>query len=96
MRVDRIGYGAGTRDFPSTPNVLRVLIGELDAAAASHTVVVIEAEIDDMNPQIFGVADGSTAGRGRARRLLHVDPDEEESAGDAAHRDRRHRPRASD
>ena len=55
MRVDRIGYGAGTRDFPNTPNVLRVLIGEQDSAAPSHSVVVIEAEIDDMNPQIFGV-----------------------------------------
>ena len=55
MRVDRIGYGAGTRDFPHSPNVLRVLIGELDAEAPSQTVLVIEAEIDDMNPQIFGV-----------------------------------------
>jgi hypothetical protein len=55
MRVAQIGYGAGTRDFPDMPNVLRVLIGESDAAAASRTVVVIEAEIDDMSPQIFGV-----------------------------------------
>ena len=55
MRVDRVGYGAGTRDFPSTPNVLRVLIGEQDSSAPSQSVVVIEAEIDDMNPQIFGV-----------------------------------------
>jgi hypothetical protein len=55
MRISQIGYGAGHRDFPDTPNVLRVLIGESDAAAASHSVVVIEAEIDDMNPQIFGV-----------------------------------------
>jgi uncharacterized protein (TIGR00299 family) protein len=55
MRIAQIGYGAGNRDFPNTPNVLRVLIGEADAAVSSHTVVVIEAEIDDMNPQIFGV-----------------------------------------
>jgi pyridinium-3,5-bisthiocarboxylic acid mononucleotide nickel chelatase len=55
MRVERVGYGAGTRDFPDSPNVLRVLIGQMDAAAPSHSVVVIEAEIDDMNPQIFGV-----------------------------------------
>jgi uncharacterized protein (TIGR00299 family) protein len=55
MRVRKIGYGAGTRDFPDTPNVLRVLIGEADAAQPAQTVVVIEAEIDDMNPQIFGV-----------------------------------------
>ncbi len=55
MRVAQIGYGAGTRDFAEMPNVLRVLIGEADATAASHTVVVLEAEIDDMNPQIYGV-----------------------------------------
>ena len=55
MRVRNIGYGAGSRDFIDTPNVLRVLIGEADAAAPSPSVVVIEAEIDDMNPQIFGL-----------------------------------------
>jgi uncharacterized protein (TIGR00299 family) protein len=55
MRIAQIGYGAGNRDFSDTPNVLRVLIGESDVAATSHMVVVVEAEIDDMNPQIFGV-----------------------------------------
>jgi pyridinium-3,5-bisthiocarboxylic acid mononucleotide nickel chelatase len=55
MRVSAIGYGAGSRDFADTPNVLRVLIGEADATAPSADVVVIEADIDDMNPQIFGV-----------------------------------------
>jgi uncharacterized protein (TIGR00299 family) protein len=55
MRLETIGYGAGSRDLPDTPNVLRVLIGEAAEATQSHAVVVIEAEIDDMNPQIFGV-----------------------------------------
>jgi pyridinium-3,5-bisthiocarboxylic acid mononucleotide nickel chelatase len=55
MKVRRIGYGAGARNFEDTPNVLRVLVGDSDASASSHTVTVIEAEIDDMNPQIFGV-----------------------------------------
>ena len=55
MRLRTVGYGAGSRDFADTPNVLRVLIGEADHASAALTVVVIEAEIDDMNPQIFGV-----------------------------------------
>jgi len=55
MRVSAVGYGAGSRDFPETPNVLRVLIGEADEAAPSASVVVIEADIDDMNPQIFGI-----------------------------------------
>ncbi len=55
MRLEKIGYGAGSRDLPDTPNVLRVLVGEAASDAPSHVVVVIEAEIDDMNPQIFGV-----------------------------------------
>jgi pyridinium-3,5-bisthiocarboxylic acid mononucleotide nickel chelatase len=55
MRLQRVGYGAGARDVPDTPNVLRVLIGESDTTAPSTRVVVIEAEIDDMNPQIFGM-----------------------------------------
>jgi uncharacterized protein (TIGR00299 family) protein len=55
MRLKTVGYGAGTRDFADTPNVLRVLIGEADAAAPARRVAVIEAEIDDMSPQIFGV-----------------------------------------
>ena len=54
MRVAQIGYGAGARDFADTPNVLRVLIGETDTARPTNAVVVVEAEIDDMNPQIFG------------------------------------------
>ena len=54
MRLETIGYGAGSRDLPDAPNVLRVLIGEASDHAAAQTVVVIEAEVDDMNPQIFG------------------------------------------
>ena len=54
MRLRQVGYGAGSRDFADTPNVLRVLIGDSDRSQA-HAVVVIEAEIDDMNPQIFGM-----------------------------------------
>ena len=54
MRTSAIGYGAGTRDLPDTPNVLRVMVGEADSRATSHAVTVIEADIDDMNPQIFG------------------------------------------
>ena len=55
MRPRAVGYGAGSRDFTDTPNVLRVVLGDADDQAAAHVVVVIEAEIDDMNPQIFGV-----------------------------------------
>jgi uncharacterized protein (TIGR00299 family) protein len=54
MRVNRIGYGAGARDFAGTPNVTRVVLGEADGAPGGEGVVVIEAEVDDMNPQFFG------------------------------------------
>ena len=58
MRVRTVGYGAGRRDLTGTPNALRVLIGDDDAAstgAGVERVAVIECEIDDMNPQIYGV-----------------------------------------
>jgi pyridinium-3,5-bisthiocarboxylic acid mononucleotide nickel chelatase len=63
MRVSRIGYGAGTRDFERHPNVLRVLVGETASSEEDERVVVIECEIDDMNPQLFGpLMDGLYAG----------------------------------
>jgi len=55
MNVEHVGYGAGDNDFPANPNVLRVLLGRENATASATRVVVIECEIDDMNPQIFGV-----------------------------------------
>src|SRR3954468_2472304 len=66
MRLERVGYGAGSRDLPDTPNVLRVLIGESAdlTRSAPQAVVVIEAEIDDMNPQIFGVLMDQLLGAG--------------------------------
>jgi uncharacterized protein (TIGR00299 family) protein len=58
MTVEHVGYGAGGRDIPSTPNVLRVVVGraEGEGHAQAERVSVIECEIDDMNPQIFGIA----------------------------------------
>lgn len=54
MSVTSIGYGAGDRDFPGVPNVLRMLVGESAEAGATERIVSIECEIDDMNPQLFG------------------------------------------
>ena len=55
MRVDRVGYGAGARELAGTPNVLRVLVGESTEEPTTERIVVLECEIDDMNPQLFGV-----------------------------------------
>jgi uncharacterized protein (TIGR00299 family) protein len=54
MRVNTIGYGAGNRDFPGHPNVLRVVLGESDDLQRFERIVSMECEIDDMNPQLFG------------------------------------------
>src|SRR5687767_3213981 len=55
MTIDRVGYGAGDRDLPNTPNVLRVLIGESTDQPHTEHIVVLQSEIDDMNPQLFGM-----------------------------------------
>jgi hypothetical protein len=57
MKVSAIGYGAGTADLESQPNVLRILAGDVsDKNVGDHggTIRVLEANLDDMNPQIFG------------------------------------------
>ena len=54
MTIERIGYGAGERNPAGMPNVLRVIVGESAASGPLERVAVIECEIDDMNPQIFG------------------------------------------
>ncbi len=55
VRLERIGYGAGDRDPGGQPNVLRAMLGSADRPADLERVLVVECEIDDMNPQIFGV-----------------------------------------
>ena len=58
MKIVRIGYGAGAKDFPTHPNIARLMLGEraegAGATAGDETVLVIEANIDDMNPQLYG------------------------------------------
>jgi uncharacterized protein (TIGR00299 family) protein len=59
MKIEKSGYGAGSRDFPGHPNVVRLTIGKtvsnaLAAKTASETVTVLEANLDDLNPQVFG------------------------------------------
>jgi uncharacterized protein (TIGR00299 family) protein len=59
MCVEKIGYGAGSRDLEKTPNVLRAMVGEITSTIRSKseevdTIGVIETNIDDMNPQLFG------------------------------------------
>ena len=52
INVERIGYGAGRDDLPH-PNLLRLIIGASAPTSAKERVIVVETNIDDMNPQIY-------------------------------------------
>lgn len=61
MKVERIGYGAGEKDFQGHSNVARLFLGEREraaqarpGAAGDEIVSVIEANLDDMSPQLYG------------------------------------------
>jgi uncharacterized protein (TIGR00299 family) protein len=56
MKVRATGYGAGDRDFAEHANVLRAIIGEPTGANEALTVNVLEANIDDLNPQVLAYA----------------------------------------
>ncbi len=54
LTLQAVGYGLGARDNPALPNALRVWIGQEAAAPASREVHLLETNIDDMNPEIYG------------------------------------------
>jgi uncharacterized protein (TIGR00299 family) protein len=57
MSVSAIGYGAGTADLEGQPNVVRIMVGEAaekSVAGFDEEIAVVEANLDDMNPQIYG------------------------------------------
>jgi hypothetical protein len=54
MTIESVGYGAGGRDPDDRPNVLRLWLGE--ALARTGTMLLIETNIDDMSPELFGYA----------------------------------------
>ncbi len=89
LKIMRTGYGAGDRDFPGQANVLRVILGETTGASEAQTVSVIEANIDDSNPQVLAYASERLFEARRARCHVATRRDEE---GPPRHSAARHRP----
>jgi pyridinium-3,5-bisthiocarboxylic acid mononucleotide nickel chelatase len=60
MKAQKVAYGAGTRNFKNFPNVLRLTVGETAEQQPSpfpvEEISVLEANVDDMTPQVFGYA----------------------------------------
>jgi pyridinium-3,5-bisthiocarboxylic acid mononucleotide nickel chelatase len=58
MKIEQSGFGAGSREFPGLPNVVRLTVGEATSLPLAKTeremVTVLEANLDDLNPQVFG------------------------------------------
>ena len=53
MTIEKIGYGAGAREFPDRPNVLRLALGQDSTAWERDEMLVMETNIDDMNPEFY-------------------------------------------
>lgn len=53
LRIDRVGYGAGEKTIETVANFLRILIGELHWMYQEDEVVIVETNIDDMNPEFY-------------------------------------------
>ncbi|MFH0844295.1 MAG: nickel pincer cofactor biosynthesis protein LarC [Pseudomonadota bacterium] len=54
MEIDRVGYGVGTMALPDRPNLLRIITGREPSEARIDTVIVMEANLDDSNPEWLG------------------------------------------
>ena len=90
MKTEKIGYGAGTRNFKNSPNVLRLTVGETAAQHESpfpvEEITVLEANVDDMTPQVFGYVMEQALQKRRVGRIRHSGADEKEPSGHAADR----------
>ena len=53
MRVEAAGYGIGQKDMGEYPNVLGLWLGQVQSNSEARTLVIIETNIDDMNPEIY-------------------------------------------
>jgi uncharacterized protein (TIGR00299 family) protein len=53
MTIEKIGYGAGNKDFVNRPNLFRLVLGAGGAPWTNEEMLVIETNIDDMNPEFY-------------------------------------------
>ncbi len=53
FRTEKTGYGVGQKDHPDVPNLLRVFLGETEDDKTGHDALILECNIDDMNPEFF-------------------------------------------
>jgi uncharacterized protein (TIGR00299 family) protein len=54
MVIEKVGYGVGSRNLADRPNLLRILIGQEQGGVNEETVVILESNLDDTNPEWLG------------------------------------------
>jgi uncharacterized protein (TIGR00299 family) protein len=54
MVIEKVGYGVGSRNLIDRPNLLRILLGQEQARANEETVLILESNLDDTNPEWLG------------------------------------------
>lgn len=54
MRMQSVGWGAGARELDEQPNLLRLFIGERKRTARTQQLALLETNLDNMNPELFG------------------------------------------
>jgi uncharacterized protein (TIGR00299 family) protein len=53
IKINSVGYGAGNFDIPNQPDLLRIIIGEIPQKFNEEKLLLVETNIDDMNPEIY-------------------------------------------
>jgi len=53
IKIDSIGFGSGTFDIPEVPNLFRVIIASIDELVEHEPLLLVETNIDDLNPQVY-------------------------------------------
>ena len=53
LRISGVGYGAGQRELADRPNVLRMIVGEVETGTSHEQLTLIDTNVDDLNPEFY-------------------------------------------
>lgn len=53
VKIEKVGFGSGTFDIPEVPNLLRVIIARIEELIEQEPLLLVETNIDDLNPQVY-------------------------------------------
>jgi len=73
MKVKSIGYGAGTKKFPGTPNIMRLITGyKKEIISSTDEVIILETNLDDVTGEILGHTINTLINEGHAKDVCII------------------------